>query len=117
MSGPWFVRYCDDERHMCMTVISTKDYGPSNIGQFGGEEDTVAIVYHQCSPFVCSESDDDLDERDKAARLIAAAPSLAVALAELMEVFPKPDEDPSTGDICRALVKARAAMAMTEVHP
>lgn len=43
--------------------------------------------------------------------LVLAAPSLYEALAEVMAVFPKPDEDPSTGDICRAHVKARAALS------
>lgn len=78
--GPWFIRHCDDEHHMCMTVISTKDRGPYNDSQFDGEGDTVAIVYHQLPPFVCGGFDiDDCDEREANARLIAASPELLEA--------------------------------------
>jgi len=48
----WFKRYCDDDNHMCMTVISSKDYGPKNTGQFKDETDTVAITFHQLMPAV-----------------------------------------------------------------
>ena len=50
--GSWFKRYCDDDNHMCMTVISSKDYGQSNNGQFKEEPDTVAITFHQIAPVI-----------------------------------------------------------------
>jgi hypothetical protein len=55
---PWFIRYCDDENHMCMTVISGIDHGSSNCGKFAEEPDTVAIVFHQLPPVVSCDLDD-----------------------------------------------------------
>lgn len=72
--GPWFIRYCDDDYHQCMTVISSKNYGSANSGLYDDEQDTVAIVYHQLSPYV--GTDYHPDEHDSNVRLIAAAPEL-----------------------------------------
>jgi hypothetical protein len=80
--GPWFVRYCDDESFMCMTVISSSDHGPSNNSVFENEDDTIAVVYHQCNPTVKSE---EPDEADANARLIAAAPDLLNALKKVID--------------------------------
>lgn len=55
---PVFKRFCDDENHMCMTVISSKDYGQSNTGHFNDEPDTVAITFHQLRPAVGCDTDD-----------------------------------------------------------
>lgn len=113
----WFVRYCDDKNHMCMTVVSTKDYGPSNIGQFAGEDDTVAIIYHQCNPLVCSDSDEDPDERDKVARLISAAPSLYEALAEAVAWMEVMDKTRQYEDDPAPLTKARDALSSAKDTP
>jgi hypothetical protein len=85
--GPWYVRHCDDERHMNMTVVSTKDYGDTNDSQYAGERDTVAIVYHQGEPLVMGrfDSDTDVDDRDEVAALIAAAPALRDTMRKLLE--------------------------------
>jgi hypothetical protein len=89
--GPWYVRYCDDERHMCMTVVSTKDYGDTNHTQYAGERDTVAIVYHQGEPLVMGrfDSDTDVDDRESVAALIAAAPLLRDTLKWLIDAVEK----------------------------
>lgn len=63
--GPWFKRYCDDDNHMCMTVISSKDYGPTNTGQFKDEPNTIAATFHQIAPVIgdtpdCNEATTDL---------------------------------------------------------
>lgn len=63
--GPWFKRYCDDDNHMCMTVISGTDYGEVNTGQFRDEPDTIAATFHQIAPVVgdtadCNEATTDL---------------------------------------------------------
>jgi len=81
--GPWFVRYCDDDKFQCMTVISSNDYGPSNRSQFDNESDTVAIVLHQLGPAVSHELDDFGDAN---AKLIAAAPELLISLKELVKL-------------------------------
>jgi len=76
--GPWFTRYCDDDYHQCMTVISSKNYGPSNTGLYDNEPDTIAIVYHQLDPYV--GTDHHPDERNSNIRLIASAPDLLKSL-------------------------------------
>lgn len=76
--GPWFIRYCDDDYHQCMTVISSKNYGPSNTMLYDDESDTIAIVYHQLSPYV--GTDHHPEEHDSNVRLISAAPDLHEAL-------------------------------------
>ena len=87
---------------MCMTVVSTKDYGPSNDSQFDGEQDTIAIVYHQCQPFVSGGFEiDDCDEREANARLIAAAPELIEAASEAV----------ASGCPCPSCTRLRAAIA------
>ena len=63
--GPWFKRYCDDDNHMCMTVISSTDHGKVNTGQFKDEPDTIAATFHQIAPVVgdtadCNEATTDL---------------------------------------------------------
>jgi len=112
--GPWFVRYCDDSRHMCMTVVSTKDYGPSNEGQFDDDADTVAIAYHQCQPFVSGGFEiNDCDERDANARLIAAAPMLLEACELFAEYDSVEHDDFETMVVAyaSAIEAARAAIA------
>ena len=59
---PWFIRHCDDEHSMNMTVISSKDYGDWHSGRFNNEPDTVAIVFHQLIPQVGCDSDDFGDD-------------------------------------------------------
>jgi hypothetical protein len=78
--GPWFVRYCDDDYHQSMTVISSdsKWDGKPNIGLFADESDTVAIVYHQLRPTVGVDKDPGFS--DNVALLIAAAPDMYAAL-------------------------------------
>lgn len=81
--GPWFVRYCDDDSSMCMTVISSKDWGDVNTSSYeyayGDKNDSVAIVYHQSLPLVGNEP----DVADVNAKLIAAAPSMFEVLEAL----------------------------------
>lgn len=78
--GPWHVRYCDDDRHMCMTAISAVPVPDANVDQYDArEEHMVAIVYHQTYPYVRPE---DTDGAEANARLIAAAPDLLEALKE-----------------------------------
>lgn len=83
--GPWHVRFCDDELHMCMTAVSAVPVPPGNRDQYVDRDpsETVAIVYHQCIPFVRPEDDEGADAN---AALIAAAPALhATALALIAE--------------------------------
>lgn len=63
--GPWFKRYCDDDNHMCMTVISSTNHGNANTGQFKDEPDTIAATFHQIAPIIgdtpdCNEATTDL---------------------------------------------------------
>lgn len=80
--APWFIRYCDDDYNQCMTVISSKDYGPSNTSQFNDEEDTIAIVYHQLCPVVGMQ-----EENDANVSLISAAPDLLACCEEIREAI------------------------------
>jgi len=80
--GPWFKRYCDDDNHMCMTVISSKDYGPTNTGQFKDEPDTIAATFHQIAPVIADTPDCNEATTDLIIYLVNHAP----ALAELVEV-------------------------------
>ena len=79
--GPWFKRYCDDDNHMCMTVISSKDYGPTNTGQFKDEPDTIAATFHQIAPVIADTPDCNEATTDLIIYLVNHAP----ALAELVE--------------------------------
>jgi hypothetical protein len=79
--GPWFNRYCDDDNHQCMTVISSKDYGPTNTGQFKDEPDTVAITFHQLMPSV----GDNADCNDANTELIAYLRNHAKEIINLVE--------------------------------
>lgn len=61
---PWFIRYCDDDYAQCMTVITNNPtYGDCNDSVFDGEDDTVAIVYHQLRPFVGVNNDSNANAR------------------------------------------------------
>jgi len=83
--GPWFKRYCDDDNHMCMTVISSKDYGPANTGQFKDEPDTIAATFHQSAPVIGDTPDCNEATTDLIIYLVNHAP----ALAELVEAAEK----------------------------
>jgi len=119
--GPWFVRHCDDERFMCMTVVSSIDRGESNSGRFDNEEDTIAITYHQCLPAVCAdnpEDPEDVEIREANARLIAAAPEMyrelntMVAAAEcLMNRVVETKGVKAMDDMEIAIRSARAALS------
>lgn len=78
--GPWHVRYCDDTHFMNMTVISTDRY-PSHT-QFGNEDDTVCIVFHQLEPRVGTDSDDCGDAN---AQLISKAPEMLSMLQSIVD--------------------------------
>ena len=95
--GPWFVRYCDDAASMCMTTVGSKDWGPANTTKFGDEEDTVAIIYHQCFPLV----GDDPDVAEANARLIAAAP----AMLEILETLEFSIESKNTAFSIQKILK------------
>lgn len=86
--GPWFTRYCDDDYHQCMTVISNKNYGPSNTGLYDDASDTIAIVYHQLSPYVGTNHRPD--EHDANVKLITAAPELLEVLEAIIERWDTP---------------------------
>ena len=92
--GPWFVRRCDDDDHMCMTVISNKDYGPFNNSQYDSEADTVAITFHQCLPAVAAERD-DFGDADTA--LIVYLRNHAEAIAGLIEAAERFRDDYKAG--------------------
>lgn len=83
--GPWFKRYCDDDNHMCMTVISSKDYGPANTGQFKDEPDTIAATFHQITPVIGDTPDCNEATTDLIIYLVNHAP----ALAEVVEAAEK----------------------------
>ncbi len=80
---PWFVRYCDDDKHMCMTVISSTDHGPSNTSQYAEEPDTVAIVFHQGDPGVSNDIEDFGDAN--ARRIVACVNACKRFSTELLE--------------------------------
>lgn len=84
IKGPWYVRHCDDESHMCMTAIWSSPVPEVNCDQYEDRDyaDAVAIVYHQCYPFVNPEGVEATEAR---ANLIAAAPDLLNALRVLYE--------------------------------
>jgi hypothetical protein len=109
--APWFKRYCDDDNHQCMTVISNKDYGPTNTGQFKDEPDTVAITFHQLMPSV----GDNADCNDANTELIAYLRNHAkeiIALLEAAEEIMKEhcrDVDDTRGDGC-SICEALAAL-------
>ena len=106
--GPWFKRYCDDDNHMCMTVISSKDHGKVNTGQFKDEPDTVAATFHQIAPVV----GDTADCNEATTDLIVLLHNKAEAIEELVrtaEALRKWDgKSPSSktyDDFCKALAK------------
>lgn len=86
--GPWFERYCDDNSHMNMTVISSKDYGRTNTGPFNDEADTVAITFHQLPPV----SGDTADCNDATTELIILLRNNADAIANLVRAADELDK-------------------------
>lgn len=82
--GPWHVQYGDDERHMCMTAISTSNERKRNEGQFSQEECErfVAVTLHQCYPFVNADCERD---DDNSAFIAAANPAAIIELLDLIE--------------------------------
>lgn len=85
--GPVYKRYCDDDNHMCMTVVSTKDWGGFNTGQFKDEPDTVAITFHQSMPAAGETPDCNETTTNLIAYLYNNAPAIRdlIAAAEEME--------------------------------
>jgi hypothetical protein len=77
----WEVVHRDDEKHMCMSVIapvgSMGDTG--NIMQLQDDPNhnkVVAIVFHQCYPFVNNSESLEFEDKNEIERLIAAAPEM-----------------------------------------
>jgi hypothetical protein len=77
----WEVVHRDDEKHMCMSVIapvgSMGDAG--NIMQLQDDPNhnkVVAIVFHQCYPFVNNSESLEFEDKNEIERLIASAPEM-----------------------------------------
>ncbi len=113
--GPWRVEGTDDHMCMNMTVICAKDWKsvPTDPNRPDEEPGQIAIVFHQCPPYVGNGFD---DFNDANARLIAAAPDLLAACQALVanndalregKLLPEPEEG-------SPVALARAAIAKTK---
>lgn len=83
IDAPWHVRYTDDQAWMAMTTITKRRTDERHDGECYDDcedaEDTVAIVFHQSSPVV------EPDENDENAEFIANAPADIRWLVEQLE--------------------------------
>ena len=110
IKGPWHVRHCDDEMHMCMTAIWASPVPDVNCDQYEDRDcsEAVAIVHHQCYPLV---NPDGVDAAAARANIIAAAPELLSALTGLLSKV-----ECGSSLECELCDAARAAIAKAKGH-
>ncbi|GAA0696111.1 hypothetical protein ISN75_06645 [Dyella marensis] len=115
IKGPWYVRYCDDESHMCMTAIWSSPVPEVNCDQYEDRDyaDAVAIVYHQCYPFV---NPDGVEAAEARANLISAAPDLLQALARMELAFRAVLRGKPVRDADEVIAEATSAIAKAQGH-
>lgn len=77
--GPWFYCGFDDKASMTMGAVCAIDHGDSDFPFEDGGEKAIAITWHQSSPRVGVDTDD----HDANGRLIADAPLLPLAIAQV----------------------------------
>ena len=128
-----FVHYCDDDKFMCMTAITDRDFGRANIKQFDdvSAQHTLAITFHQGWPVVGDDSSDEVSRRFVACwnsflgvetseierRLISAPilPGRVIAKAEEeIRIFERPSRETSLAMIEE--LKALRAQLLLEIE-